>query len=102
MNSVTSASTLLLIVCAILSCYNIDAFVVQSSSKPSLSLNAQNRNEVDETCDRRKALLQGFNLALGIGAVVASSPSTASASYSAYANREKDWESRQKSGGTFI
>jgi len=55
-------------------------------------------DEADAIYDRRKMLLQGFNLALGVGAVVASSPENASASYSAYANREKDWEERKKSG----
>lgn len=102
MKSVSSTSNILLIICTLLSCYNINAFVVQSTLRPSVRLNAQNEKEVDQTCDRRKALVQGFNLALGIGAVVTSSPDIASASYSAYVNREKDWEGRQKTGDVKI
>lgn len=47
---------------------------------------------------RRSVLSQGMVSALGIGAAVLSKPELASASYTAYANRERDWEERSKNG----
>lgn len=104
MKSSMPSSSFLLLTCALLSCCNSNGFVVNSTPRSTMILNAQKDNignETDVICDRRKMLFQGFNLALGVGAVVAGNPNSASASYSAYANREKDWEARKKSGGTF-
>lgn len=71
-----------------------------ASTKASFTrLNAQIDNNNDVTCDRRKMLFKGFGSVLGVAAAVAGAPKQASASYSAYAAREKDWEERQEKGG---
>ena len=61
-------------------------------------------SNIDENADdvavsRRKIMLQGFGSLVGITSAMVMRPENAEASYSAYANREKDWEERQKNDG---
>ena len=60
---------------------------------PLTSLSAQNDS-------RRNFLRSAAGLAFGTVALT-SNEKSASASYSAYTNREKDWDERKKSGGEF-
>lgn len=66
------------------------AFYVAIPTKISSSNTALNMNS-----DRRKVISQGVAAAVGL---VMSRPDRASASYSAYAAREKDWDQRSKKG----
>jgi hypothetical protein len=63
------------------------------SHQPLTSLSAQNDS-------RRNFLRSAAGLAFGTVAFT-SNEEPASASYSAYTNREKDWEERKKTGGAF-
>ena len=66
-----------------------------SKSQPSTCLSAE------QTDSRRNFLRSAAGLAFGSVALT-SNEEPASASYSAYTNREKDWEERTKSGGSFF
>ena len=85
----------------------VQAFVSSASSASSSSsftcsttstrteLFADNNNNNN---NRRAFLRNVAGVAFG-SALIASNGEEASASYSAYANREKDWEDRKKTGG---
>lgn len=64
------------------------AFVSQSSSRQGTSLNAMGRREA----------FFGMASALVAGTALVGNPESASAKYSDYARREKDWEERAKNG----
>jgi len=90
----------LLIVCSLLSILNINAFGVSKSSsyRSALSLNTRKNDvEFEAITDRRKMLSKSFAAILGAGAVIVNRPDEVSASYSAYAAREKDWSDRKSS-----
>ena len=76
-----------------------NAFTTQSStaSRTITSLNAVNDN--DQQSERRTFLRNIAGVAFGgtMGMMLNEEP--ASASYSAYTNREKDWQDRKESGG---
>jgi len=76
------------------------AFVTQASVSPNLSsstsLSAASRRDAV-----RGLLLGGGSIAAGwIGGIAM--PEEASASYTAYTQREQDWEARKKSGGKYV
>ena len=68
----------------------------------STSLAASSTDNDNSTKDRRAFLRNVASAAFGTAATVASNSQPASASYSAFANREKDWEDRSKSGGELL
>jgi hypothetical protein len=65
-------------------------------------LAASSTDNDNSTKDRRAFLRNVASAAFGTAATVASNSQPASASYSAFANREKDWEDRSKSGGELL
>ena len=78
------------------------------STRLQTSIAASNKNdnnnncldEEDSTCMSRRNMLKGTAAAMSVfisGSTIGSQP--AAASYSAYTNREKDWNERQSKGG---
>ena len=82
-----SFTTLVSLFIVALACYSADAFVGQSTSSRASC------TELGAFLSRRNM----FGALVAAGTAVATSQ-PANASYSAYANREKDWEERNKSG----
>eukprot|EP00594_Rhizosolenia_setigera_P007293 CAMPEP_0178942554 /NCGR_PEP_ID=MMETSP0789-20121207/2062_1 /TAXON_ID=3005 /ORGANISM="Rhizosolenia setigera, Strain CCMP 1694" /LENGTH=192 /DNA_ID=CAMNT_0020621983 /DNA_START=61 /DNA_END=639 /DNA_ORIENTATION=- len=89
--SSSTATTALLVSLAMSGSTNAFTTKAPSPRQNQMSLHS------DATSDRRTMLSKGFGL-LGISAALTGGPSEASASYSAYTNREKDWEARKASG----
>ena len=73
-----------------------NAFTISSNvpSSTTTALGATNS-------DRRAFFRNAAGVAFG-AAAVATNGQEASASYSAYSNREKDWQERKDSGGEFV
>lgn len=73
--------------------------ILTSANIGSSSLNALNSNNDNEISERRTFMrnLAGVAFGASMGMLVKGEP--ASASYSAYTNREKDWQERKESGG---
>lgn len=90
--SSSTATTALLVSLAMSSSTNAFTTKAPSPRQNQMSLHS------DATSDRKTMLSKGFGL-LGISAALTGGPSEALASYSAYTNREKDWEVRKASGG---
>jgi hypothetical protein len=73
-----------------------------SSSSSSLlkSVNDNNDNSCDVAPSERRAFLRNVaGMALGSGVGLLMNQQPAAASYSAFTNREKDWQDRQSTGG---
>lgn len=84
-------------------------YIIINDHKKSSSLNLiinsdlnNNNNNNDEVSQRRAFLRNITGAAFGttMGLLVNQEP--ASATYSAYANREKDWQQRQEKGGKYF
>ena len=80
----------------------VQAFVSSTSSSSftsSCSTSTSTELFADKNNNNRRAFLRNVaGVAFG-SALIASNGEEASASYSAYANRERDWEDRKKTGG---
>ena len=78
----------------------VQAFVSSTSSfTSSCSTSTSTELFADKNNNNRRAFLRNVaGVAFG-SALIASNGEEASASYSAYANRERDWEDRKKTGG---
>ena len=76
-----------------------NAFSTSSSNRiaTQTSLNAVNND--NEISERRTFLRNIAGAAFGAGVGLMSNQQPASATYSAYTNREKDWQDRKESGG---
>jgi hypothetical protein len=81
---------------AVLLTSSANAFTTFSNPGPSTTTTLGAMNS-----DRRSFFRNAAGVAFGAAAVVANGQE-ANASYSAYANREKDWQERKESGGKFI
>lgn len=76
----------------------VQAFVSSSSFTSSCSTSTSTELFADKNNNNRRAFLRNVaGVAFG-SALIASNGEEASASYSAYANRERDWEDRKKTG----
>lgn len=84
MPSIRSLTIIAMLACA-------DAFMASNQRSFNTQLEATNS-------DRRNFLRNVAGAAFG-AAIVASNGESASASYSAYTAREKDWQERKESGG---
>eukprot|EP00567_Pseudictyota_dubia_P011416 CAMPEP_0197443608 /NCGR_PEP_ID=MMETSP1175-20131217/9307_1 /TAXON_ID=1003142 /ORGANISM="Triceratium dubium, Strain CCMP147" /LENGTH=212 /DNA_ID=CAMNT_0042974269 /DNA_START=125 /DNA_END=763 /DNA_ORIENTATION=- len=86
------------------SALSAEAFVSTTSPSSSAATSSTTTTSLfaaERPSGRREMLSKSFGIAAGImsgAAVVASCPEEASATYSAYAAREKDWEERKASG----
>lgn len=83
---------------------SVHAFTTMNTCKPvQSSLNAVNDNNGNSEVSQRRTFLRNIaGVAFGSGAGMMSNQKPAFASYSAYTNREKDWQERKSKGGEFL
>lgn len=85
---------------------SVPAAAAATSATNLHAATAEGNDHADaESSSRRDVLRSSMGAlfaGLAAGTALVSHPEAASATYSAYANREKDWEDRTKAGGKFV